>query len=57
MAVCVLANDMTKSSGCGYSLPQIVELYDKLKDSMQKGDWKTFGENFSKLEEEINKLR
>ncbi len=37
--------------------PQIVELYDKLKDSMQKGDWKTFGENFSKLEEEINKLR
>lgn len=27
MAVCVLANDMTKSSGCGYSLPQIVELY------------------------------
>lgn len=27
MAVCILANDMTKSSGCGYSLPQIVELY------------------------------
>lgn len=27
MAVCILANDMTKAGSCGYSLPQIVELY------------------------------
>lgn len=37
--------------------PQIVEIYDSLKDSMQKGDWANFGKNLEKLEQEINKLR
>lgn len=36
---------------------KVVELYDSLKSSMQNGDWKAFGEAFSALEEEINKLR
>ena len=37
--------------------PQIVDIYDSLKDSMQKGDWAGFGKNLEKLEQEINKLR
>ena len=35
----------------------LVELYDKLKNSMQNGDWKTFGSAFDELEKEIEKIR
>ena len=27
MAVCILGNNLTKDSSCGYSLPQVVEIY------------------------------
>jgi len=36
---------------------QIVQLFDNIKKSMAESDWQKFGENFSLLEEEIEKLR
>lgn len=36
---------------------EIVRLYDNVKDAMAQGDWNAFGEAFSQLEKEIDKLR
>lgn len=37
--------------------PKLVEIYDRLKGAMQKGDFETFGNTLSELEKEIDKLR
>ncbi len=37
--------------------PEIVKAYDKVKESMTKGDWDEMGKALEELESEINKLR
>ena len=44
------AEDLTDNS-------TIVETFDAIKKAMSENNWQEFGENFTKLEEEINKLR
>lgn len=52
------SQDITSESTTTVEPPEeIVGIFDEIKKSMAEGNWKTFGENFNKLESEINKMR